>query len=521
MHARSTPSTSVLLIDVRRPFSNFDFVERQFTGSSPIRRLLSQARKASVQTLVLEELEHSSDLMEDNAGMERLEASFASGKVYRLSCFNQLLPDQIALAAAERNSFLGYAIIKEERLAGQTRYRVYESVFKTSRRQNNFVRGQQTWNCEIAGNSFAVSGHLYAQQNGLTTACAHVAVRTAAARFHPNGDMSYAEMDKILAADHSKARGGDGLIHADMEKLLRAAGAGVQITDFSVESPAPYQKYIYGSIESGYPAIVIFRASKSYHAVPIFGHTFNEDTWVPSASLSYFAVGQNTRYIPSDSWLSMFVGHDDNFGSNYCIPRHFLRTIHDVKDPDGPGVGIVEAVISTLPPEVKLNAIRAEVIGADFLLSLLRKFPEVNMPWSERLKKHFDDHRLVMRPILVKSGDYVRHLKLIRDWDGSSLPKGLTDAFGEMGETGYLWMIEISVPELFSANLRKIGEVLLRAESPASVERSLETFFLARLPGYFAFQSKSSSPDSPSYDFYESSMAGHVQLFGCEDERPQ
>lgn len=519
MDARTARSSSLTLIDVRRPFSNFDFVERQFGGSAPVRRLLSQARKASVQTLVLEVLKAGSDLQQDNAGMQLLDSTFVAGKIFRLSCFSQLLPDQIALGGAERDSFLGYAIIKEESLAGQTRYRVYESVFKTSRRQNNFIRGQQNWCCEIGGNSFAVPGYLYAQQNGITTACAHVAVRTVAARFRNGRDMLYSEMDAVLQADHTKARGGDGLIHADMEKLLRAAGAGVQITDFSVASPAPYQKYIYGSIESGYPAIVIFRASKSYHAVPVFGHTFNEDTWVPSASLSYFAVGQNTRYIPSDSWLSMFVGHDDNFGSNFCIPRHFLRTVHDAKDPDAPGVGIVEAVISTLPPEVHLNAIRAEVIGADYLLSLLRTFPEVNMPWSERLKKSFDEHRLVMRPLLLKSGDYVRHLRLIRDWDGNSLPQELRDAFTEMGEDEYLWMIEISVPELFSANLRKVGEVLIRAESPASSERTLKTFFLARLPGFFAFQAGSSTIENPSYDFFESGIAGHVQLFGCEDER--
>jgi hypothetical protein len=519
MNARTIDSTARTFIDVRRPFSNFDFVERQFAGSPPVRRLLSQARKASVQTLVLEELDKSAELEEEDAGMSLLDTTFSSGKIYRLSCFNQLLPDPIALAAADRDSFLGYAIIKQEIVASQTRFRVCESVFKTSRRQNNFIRGQQNWLCRVSGNDFTVPGYTYAQQNGLTNACAHVAVRTAAARFHKTGDMYYREMDEILAADHIKARGGDGLIHAQMEKLLQTAGAGAQVIDFSVPSPVPYQKYIYGSIESGYAAIVIFRASRSCHAVPVFGHTFNEDTWVPSASLSYFAVGQDTRYLPSDSWLSMFIGHDDNFGSNFCIPRHFLRTIHDIKDEDAPGVGIVEAVITTLPPEVRVNAIRAEVIGADYLLSLLAKFPEVNMPWSNRLKRYFHDHRLVMRPILVKGGDYVRHLKSIRDWASNSLSQDITAAFEAMSETQYLWMIEISIPELFSANFRKIGEVLIKAESPAPVERSLETFFLARLPGFFAFQAATATVENPSYVFFESGIEGHVQLYGCEDER--
>ena len=48
-----------------------------------------------------------------------------------------------------------------------------------------------------------------------------------------------------------------------------------------------------------------------------------------------------------------------------------------------------------------------------------------------------------------------------------------------------LWMIELSLPELFSANLRKVGEVLVRAELLPATDRDLTSFVLARLPGYF------------------------------------
>ena len=46
-------------------------------------------------------------------------------------------------------------------------------------------------------------------------------------------------------------------------------------------------------------------------------------------------------------------------------------------------------------------------------------------------------------------------------------------------------MIELSLPELFSANLRKVGEVLVRAELLPATDRDLTSFVLARLPGYF------------------------------------
>ena len=40
-----------------------------------------------------------------------------------------------------------------------------------------------------------------------------------------------------------------------------------------------------------------------------------------------------------------------------------------------------------------------------------------------------------------------------------------------------LWMIEFSVPELFSANLRKLGEVLVRAERKVGSKRKSQVFF--------------------------------------------
>ena len=179
---------------------------------------------------------------------------------------------------------------------------------------------------------FKVNGYLYAQQNALTNVCAHVALRTAAARFHPNGDMSYREMNQLLGIDHVKVKMGEGsgLTTQQMQRVLEAAGAKCFPADYSNPSanPPPFQKYIYGSIESGYPAIVIFGTTDpdgSLHAVPVFGHTLNQDTWVPSADFSYFKIGEGTKYIPSESWLSMFIAHDDNWGSNYCIPRHYLR----------------------------------------------------------------------------------------------------------------------------------------------------------------------------------------------------
>jgi hypothetical protein len=130
--------------------------------------------------------------------------------------------------------------------------------------------------------------------------------------------MSYRQMNQLLGFDQVMKKT-EGLNLQQMVKVLEAAGAKCFQADYSKPNAAapPFQKYLYGSIESGYPAIIIFGTTAedgSLHAIPIFGHTFNQDTWVPNAEGSYFKVGEGTKYIPSESWLSMFVAHDDNWG---------------------------------------------------------------------------------------------------------------------------------------------------------------------------------------------------------------
>jgi hypothetical protein len=257
--------------------------------------------------------------------------------------------------------------------------------------------------------------------------------------------------------------------------------------------------------------------------VPLFGHTLNQDTWVPSADRSYFKVGAGTKYIPSESWLSTFVGHDDNWGSNYCIPRQYLRPKqhpapgHPVPTPEEAASQCVAHVISTMPKEVQLNPVAAEVIGADYLFTILPQLPANNNPWAERLLVYATNHLLVLRPYLLDPAEYTAHLAKVRDWQGKPVRPELVSALKAKLTKERLWMIELSVPELFSANLRKVGEVLVRAEVLPKVDRDLASFVLARLPGYFALLA-GGTPADPQYQFIPSGTEGHVELIGCEDE---
>jgi len=407
-------------------------------------------------------------------------------------------------------------------------------VLRPSRHPNNFIHGVQTWPCRVAGEEFQIEGYLYAQQNNTTNACAHVALRTAAARFHPNGDMSYREMNRIAGIDLSKLCPGQpcGLSAEQMLTILEAAGARCFPADYTLPSDqqpnVPFQKYLYGSIESGYPAILLFGTARSgsYHAVPVFGHTFNEDTWVPDAERSYFRVGSAIGYLPSEFWVSMYIAHDDNWGSNLCIPRHYLHVRRSCPLlPEGPTPCPIEPervvyAVGTLPRSVQLDAVRAELIGADYLFTIRPQVPPDAGPWAQRLAWYADRCLLVLRPILIEGHEYGEHLERIRDWDHKGVSAQIVDEL-KSAFTEKLWMVELSVPELFSANRRKVGEVLLRAQIRSGERRDFKSFVLARVPGYFALY-VGGDPGSPRYQFIPSGTSGHVELFGCEETaRPQ
>jgi hypothetical protein len=543
-YARTSESLSVEYVDIRRPFSNFGFIETRFGEifPFPLRRIMSQVRQHDGKTLVIEELDArmADDLREENEDIQIRFPSFSVSKAFRVSFFRAVLSGKSDLLAATPDEFLGYAIMKVDGIPCPCNStRVYESVIRASRYTNNFIRGARTWECCVDGRAFPVIGYLYAEQNGVTNTCAHVALRTVAARYHENGDMSYREMNRLTGipeqgipkVDHTTRTVGwpdkKGLYPLEIRNILTAMGARCFLAQYMKyvpgNEPPPFAKYLYGSVESGYPAIVGFEAGTvAHHAIPVFGHTFNEDAWVQSAEWSYFRIGPRTAYVPSDSWLSAFIGHDDNWGSNFCIPRHFLQTRRSCdKLPSGAGLCQMESrcvayVIGTFPQGVEVSSATAELIGVDYLPPLLQQLPKQGTTWAERLQAYFEHSLLVFRPVLITPSEYLSHLRSISDWKHKRIAEMHIGAL-EKGiiQEERLWMIEMSIPELFSANRRKIAEILLRAEVAPDNERDFKSLLLARLPGWFAIPPRMGGESA--FRFVPSQVEDHVELYGCEE----
>lgn len=556
--ARLCSAEGADFIPCERPFSNFDLVEERFGGILPMRRILSQARMRGARTIVVEgRLNEPSDLQEEDEDILALREDFRTEETeaYRVSFFGVPATKEV-IGAVPDDAFIGYAIYKKDAIKA----RVYESVFATSQRGNNYVRGAPSWACNVAGRSFTIEGYLYAQQNGLTNSCAHVAARTVATRFL-RADLSYRQMNEWVST-YREAKGiedkppGDGLTNDEICHILEKSGARTFVADCerAERPPVPYQLRLYSSIESGFPGIVFFGTERqtaegetAYHVVPVFGHTFNEDTWAPGADLLYFPLRKATKCLTSSAWVSMFVGHDDNSGSNYCIPQHYMEPHRVCRNEAGDPVlddsgaplpcrqqgGSVSYAIATVVAGIEVDPIEAEAIAADYLLAILSEVPDTfdgwTRRWQNRLAFQVQDELHVRRPeamilrtSLVTGREYAQHMATVRGWDRSKkIPNWFGKALRPVANDPF-WIVEVSIPELFSANRRKVGEILIRADMVSSPDRDAGSFLLARLPGCFAFLA---APDAgvgadgskASFSYYPADIDDHVELIGCED----
>lgn len=464
-------------------FSNFLFIDRQYRSHPVLRRIFSLARQMGFQSLLIEEiLENNCQLLaEESASLSLRRSDFSGSITHRLS-FWRCLPDH----PTSPTDFIGYAIFKSDSFAGLPRPtdHIFEAVMPSGRSeaQNNFIHCSRTYTVQTAVSAQTVTGVLYAQQNDLTFVCAHVAMRTALSVLLPDADISYARMNGLAGVDHQSrlVGNGAGLSPDDLERILKGLSVPyekiVHEPNQGLNLPTEFQRDLYGFIESGCPALVGFELDdpnpgpdgSPRHIVPIIGHTFNDDAWVPDAQRSYF--GNQLRYFSSESWLSSYVLHDDNFGPYYCLPRHFLK-----KDN-------FRIILGLQRQATAFSASDAEAVGFDFLHAIARTTPSIGQDWYDRFTVFARQGLLVLRAMLVERAAYIRHLREIRSWEGVPLEEDIISRMQNHLPERF-WMIEASAQELYTASRRKFGELLLSCTLPLPRPLNLSVMLAARLPG--------------------------------------
>jgi hypothetical protein len=517
LHRRAVAS-HILPFLSDQPFSCFDWAEANHFSTESIRRCFSLARSLGMRSFIVEDIPAEGIIHAENQELNALVPDHTMPELKRLSFWTEPIADVTAVASTNPAALCGYAIVKHDRVPSRNRDRwhVFEAVFRKYPHEHNCVPTQGNYRLRVSDTEFTIPGILYAQQNGLNKVCAHVALRTLLSRQVPAGDLSYAEINRLAA----KAAPGPydpaaGLGPPHIRAILRHFKLAFRDIDYAEEENIskdirlthPFQKFIYAGIESGCGALLGFRmtgpsASCEKHIIPFFGHTFNKDTWVPDADRAYFDVGGGVGYIPSESWTSSFLGHDDNFGPNLCVPRLYVK-------PDQ-----AEYVVELLRDGVAYSGVHAEAITLIFLYSLWPHMAKSHNPWMKRLAAaaHPDLRRVVLRAVCVSKDAYLQHVRAEADWDGNRENPDFV-AILDQFLPQMLWVVEISLPHIFPANEHKLGEILLHPFVPFDPKAPINyaLFLLARLPGR-CFVLKSSAGASPSFMEAPSACTSHRAL---------
>jgi hypothetical protein len=273
-----------------------------------------------------------------------------------------------------------------------------------------------------------------------------------------------------------------------------------------IEKYFPYQRAVYSGIESGCGCLLVFslpenrpgREKNLMHMIACFGHTFNEDTWAPTAEVDYFGA-DSIRYTPSDAWMSSFLVHDDNFGPNLCIPKAFLK-------PE-----LVRHAFVLLPAGFAYEGFIAEMFAANFFYSIVGHLSDSKNPWYLRLDEAKRARKLILRVVPVTKAGYLDHLRKMDDWDYHAEREATLVEIDRVIQPGLMWMIEVSFPDLFPTNKRKVGEVLLDATQPIPNEPTFGMFVLARFPGAYVLLDRAEGANGgPQFLSVPSDLVSHT-----------
>ncbi len=511
------PNGIAEIVALEQPFSNFSYAEEHFQGSFPIRRLFSQARGRKCKTLVIEDVPPAAAVEDENTEIRELFPDYQMAGLKRLSFWLTKFSDSDALSTISASECIGYALLKHDvcPIRKLDLWHVFESAIAKYDHPHNYTPCAKPISFRVGQREFSVSAVFYCQQNRLNKACAQVALRSICATYLSDFDLSFKRINDFAFVQPEARTPWVGLQINQIVRVLDGLGIPFDETYYdpnkrgrkTFRESFPYQRILYSGVESGMGGLLAFMmrgrgATNVGHMIPLFGHTFNEDAWAPHAHVEYFNVGEEIRFIPSDAWLSSFIVHDDNFGSNLCIPKAYLPK------------EAVRYVIALLPPGFVYPGLYAELSAADCFYSMIPKIPNPTNPWITRLLGYYEDKRLILRHVPITKDGYLTHLSTMSDWDGGSENSEILRHLRETNFADKMWMIELSVPDLFSTNKRKIGELLFAADKFYTNKTDFTLFVLARFPGIYMFFNEFNAQGVPEFVMNESWIKSHTPLFG-------
>jgi hypothetical protein len=530
-------SASPVYTDCSRPHSFYEMVEgltKDIEAGWPLHRMTNIVRKRHERRekdpkikdqpplwVYLEPVtEKIPGFAQDDEQLTKYYKESPSSQAIRIAFFEADLSGK-NLKGVTSDQLQGSCIIKRNIFpSGKIMGHVFEAVLKAEPILNHYLHAQGVHSVRLAGKQFTVRGTFFCQQNSKTIQCAHAAVIMALRAMAPDLDLPHLPTAPALNDALNGHELGKPLNTRDMVELFGQHGVKMLAHD-PLQPNAKgidYRTLVHAGIESGLPVLLAFMTKDRKtgemvnHVVTVLGHTLNTDIWVAEAEFGY-GVKTPYKYHPSYDWCPHWLINDDNLGMEYCLQGNKLSSVWDRIKPEDAHKGPdfvksqlqqfdVTSVLVPLAHKEFIDIPSAErktvCLLQQFASALTESITETNpqpegigttegCQWLHRLTKRCrPDHPgpgPILRTCYARKEDYLDWISGEKgeDWAHEPLP---ADAKLRIEESlpDKFWMTEFTLVDLFTANRRKLGEILY-LPTWSIKENLYEGLLLARFPG--------------------------------------
>jgi hypothetical protein len=447
---------------------------------SPVHRVCTLARKMGVRSVVIEDGLARADVVEEIGHLEEwAQVDHGDVTARTFTFLSSGVRRKRDFAGVRSASVIGQMTVITFPLAQGPRSYVYEAILRlpgrnagTEQLLNNHVSVAGELRLSLAGIEHGLVGSYFCQQNGVTSICAHCAVRTLIRSLTPSA-VSTQKLNKLW--DYSPDT--RSVTTAQVTYALRQFGMSPMAYDLRQKMPGQDAGWDVPALlsEAASPCLLVLGGGAVDHIVPVLGHTMNSDEWHPIGTTLH-VTGEET-VSSSSLWIDHLVIHDDTLGPYYCLSKAGMSLARESKLAP-------KLAIAILPPRVLVSPYQAEDFARQILRLLIDRLDPIDIGKGHWWRHLVDGReRRVFRTVLIERDRYLATLGdgNDRDWVKARLAAVLPER---------MWMSEISVPNLFLANRSKLGEILVSPEAfpdgdgPGAILSAMVGFRLPSIIGW-------------------------------------
>lgn len=448
------------------PFSFFfDVVEAYWcapkpSNSLPLHRICTLARKQGVRELVLEDVADRADV---SLEIDALDGAYGGGgeaQAIAISFLREAKSD--LLASPPPTSLIGQVVLINYRARGSADFTstyIFEAILRppllpgSANLLNNYLAPLSTFQCVVDGARFEIQGFYFCQQNGRTNACAHACLRMLLNELPPRtGAITSEQINTTI----NRADAASGLGVPDILAIVEQLGGfeAEKIPCVGMDSQT-YLQQIASVVESGDRALLVIptKNAPECHVVAVVGHTRNTDEWHPEGVAAY--GHQSAPFYASAMWIDHLVIHDDNLGPYYTLASRTLESESCLR---------ADTIVAVRAKRPDVRPDYAQNFAAFVLKDKLAELQGTGTgKWFDYITR--TEHCFVLRPVLMQRDAYIAHIAAAEGHDGSRLSPADLVRFANLPDQ--FWMVEFSLPALYTGNRSKLGELLISSQGQA------------------------------------------------------